>query len=232
MVAAARRGTRIRHVPLMMSRRGLQLLHRRVGARYLERLQDLYVTIRNVTGARVIVDSSKFPGYGYLVGSLPMVSVKVLHVVRDPRAVAHSWLRLKEQPDSDALTHMMTRKPATVAPRWVSANLASELLWRRKRGRYALMRYEDFVDQPRAALERALADLGYDRLPSDLVRDHAFELGLNHTVSGNPSRFRTGTVKLKLDDEWLRSMGRSDRLVATLGAAPLMPHYGYRLRRS
>jgi hypothetical protein len=231
MVAAARRGTRVRHIPLMMSSRGLEVLHRRLGNAYLERLQALYLAIRDVTGASVIVDSSKFPGYGYMVGSLPLVNVKALHVVRDPRAVAYSWLRLKEQPDSAALTHMMTRRPATVAPRWVLANLASERLWRRRQGQYALMRYEDFVEQPRVTLEGALKELGYDGLPDGLVHDRAVELGPNHTVSGNPSRFQTGTVSLKLDDEWSRSMAPSDRFVAAAGASPLMGHYGYRWRR-
>lgn len=230
MIAAARRGTRVRHMPLMLSRRGIDSLHRRVGAAYIDRLQDLYLAIRDVTGARVIVDSSKFPGYGFLLSTMPRLEVKALHVVRDPRAVAYSWLRLKEQPDSDALTHMMTRRPATVSPRWVLANFGSEALWRRWRGGYSRMRYEDFVEQPRESLERALTPLGYPGLPAGLVHDHAVELGPNHTVSGNPSRFRTGTVSLELDDEWLRAMGRSDRLVATMGALPLIRHYGYRVR--
>lgn len=230
MVAAARRGTRIRHVPLMMSQRGMARLHGTMGADYVGRLQDLYLAIREVTGARVIVDSSKFPGYGAVVASLPLVNLKALHVVRDPRAVAYSWLRLKEQPDSDALAHMMTRKPRTVAPRWVATNLAAERLFGKRPGGYALMRYEDFVAQPRVALDRALLTLGYEPLPDGLVHDQSVELGPNHTVSGNPSRFRTGTVDLKLDDEWRRRMERNDQWVATAGAAALMRRYGYALK--
>ena len=231
MVAAARRGTRIRHVPLMLNGRGMARLHGQMGAAYLERLQDLYLAIREVTGARVIVDSSKFPGYGAVVASLPLVNLKAFHVVRDPRAVSYSWLRLKEQPDSDALAHMMTRRPRTVAPRWVATNLAAERLFGKRPGGYALMRYEDFVAQPGTALDGSLRALGYAALPDGLVHEQAVELGPNHTVSGNPSRFRTGTVELRLDDEWRRRMEPRDRLVATVGAAPLMHRYGYEFGR-
>ena len=43
------------------------------------------------------IHSSKLPGYGVLVRDTPGFEFYVVHVVRDPRAVAYSWMRTKLQ---------------------------------------------------------------------------------------------------------------------------------------
>ena len=58
---------------------------------YAVRLAALYAAIAEVAGAQVIVDSSKMPGPALVAESLGGVEVKVLHLTRDPRAVAASW---------------------------------------------------------------------------------------------------------------------------------------------
>lgn len=83
---------RTKHIPLMLTPPGRQLVERRL-AEYLDVLGRLYKAIRAVTGSRVIVDSSKFPSYGYLLGMVPSVDLYAVHLVRDPRAVAYSWQR-------------------------------------------------------------------------------------------------------------------------------------------
>ena len=44
----------------------------------------------------------------------------------------------------------------------------------------------------------------------------AISLGENHTVAGNPLRFRRGPLEIRLDDEWRRSMPAADRRAVTL----------------
>lgn len=56
----------------------------------------------------------------------------------------------------------------------------------------------------------------------------------NHIVAGNPSRFTTGSVTLRVDDEWRSRLPRRDQLLVQLATGPLMMRYGYgtsRLRR-
>ena len=57
----------------------------------------LYSSIMARTGCSVIVDSSKFASYGHLLASNPAFDVRVIHLVRDSRAVAHSWQRRKRR---------------------------------------------------------------------------------------------------------------------------------------
>jgi hypothetical protein len=56
-------------------------------------LQQLYRAIQCVSGARVLIDSSKVPTYGLILSRTSDIHLSVLHLVRDSRAVAYSWLR-------------------------------------------------------------------------------------------------------------------------------------------
>src|SRR3712207_200886 len=61
-------------------------------------LERLYRAIQKVSGAAVIVDSSKRSTYAVLLSLLPFADLRVVHLVRDSRAVAYSWGRIKESP--------------------------------------------------------------------------------------------------------------------------------------
>jgi hypothetical protein len=62
------------------------------------------------------------------------------------------------------------------------------------------------------------------------VSDNMISFGSNHNVSGNPNRLTTGPVPIRPDREWTERMPRRRMFAATVGAAPLLRHYGYHLR--
>ena len=114
---------------------------------------------------------------------------------------------------------------------WVGWNLAAEAVRRRHEARRSLLvRYEDFIAEPRAVLLRIAQLVGEtgDELPFD--GDRTVRLARNHTVSGNPSRFKTGPVELREDREWLTRQPVVDRLTVTAMALPLLRRYGYPVR--
>jgi hypothetical protein len=47
---------------------------------------------------------------------------------------------------------------------------------------------------------------------------------------GNPSRFVTGPVEIRSDDEWESNLKRRDSAVVTALTLPLLRFYGYPLR--
>jgi hypothetical protein len=59
---------------------------------------SLYTAIAAAASAEVVVDSSKWPLDAGLLGHAPGTDGRGVHVVRDPRAVAHSWRRRKVYP--------------------------------------------------------------------------------------------------------------------------------------
>ncbi|NOZ78848.1 MAG: sulfotransferase, partial [Acidobacteria bacterium] len=85
---------RTRHLPFLLRPNAADRYARTLKP-YLDELTRFYRAIQEVGQSRVIVDISKFPSYAYALSLLPDVKLSVLLMVRDPRAVAYSWLRPK-----------------------------------------------------------------------------------------------------------------------------------------
>jgi hypothetical protein len=226
MVRLQNLGTRTRHVPLMLFPQGRRMLTSRLG-KYMICLKKLYRAVQESTGSRVIVDSSKMPSYGYVLGMTPGIDLYVVHLIRDPRAVAYSWLRKKPQPDTDRLDYMQGLGTLKSSVLWDAWNASSEALWSGSSGRYMRLGYEDFVEEPRRAIKDILGMLHEDTHRLPFVGERDAELGISHTVSGNPNRFQTGSVRLRPDDEWASRMRLRDKSLVTLLTLPLLARYGY-----
>lgn len=216
-------GARTRHFPLVLTPWGKPFLRHRLGS-YMSNLEKLYQGIHKRTGSRVIVDSSKIPSYAYLLDMIPTIDLYVVHLVRDSRAVAYSWLRKKFQPDTETFMHRHSIVESAVV--WGVWNAMVEALWGRRSGRYLRLRYEDLMEDPQKALARILKLMHEDAL-SLPIENREVRLGVNHTSSGNPSRFKTGLVKLRPDEEWKAKMKRSHRAIVTALNWPLLQRYGY-----
>ncbi len=232
MARTQRTSTRPRHIPLMLAKGGERLLCSRWTEDYRDALKRFYRSILGVTGSRVVVDSSKLPLYGRLLGKLPGVETYVVHLVRDPRAVAYSWLRKKQStPAGRGLAYMPQHHPVESSLEWDLCNVAAEGLRGSNPKRYTMLRYEDFVREPRPAVERILSLVGEESPSLPFVSERGVELrGPNHNVGGNPSRFRTGVVELRPDTEWARRMKDGDRRLVTALTLPFLARFGYGAR--
>jgi hypothetical protein len=218
-------GAKTKHMPLLM----IPLTRRRLVGRlpkYLHNLEQLYGAIQEVTSSRVIVDSSKWPSYGHLLSTIPSIDLYVLHLVRDPRAVAHSWGKRTLLPDRGRVTYMH-RSTIDSSFRWLEWNLTAEVLLRRPPERYLMVRYEDLVEEPQAIVHQILQLVGEEATELPFVTDHEIELSVSHTVSGNPNRFTTGLVQLRSDQQWRRRMKRRERALVVTLTLPLLLRYGY-----
>jgi Sulfotransferase family len=201
-------------------------------ARYADGLARLYRGIARETGAQVIVDSSKEPTDAALLLLMPEVSPAFVQIVRDPRGMVYSILRV--QAGGGPVAGSRWRQSAYAALSWSAGNLAGAAVRRAAGpGRSALLRYEDFVRAPQGSVA-ALAGLAGQpaRLtPPDPARSGTVTMQPTHTVGGNNNRFRTGPVQLREDTEWRSRLHRFDRAAVTTVCSPLMAHYGYRLAR-
>ncbi len=225
MMCLQHAGARTRHIPLMLTENGTQKISERLG-KWRNNTGRLYEAIQAVTNSRVIVDSSKEPAYGYALSTIPDIDFRVLHLVRDPRAAAYSWLKKKRQPDSKDREFMHRFSPAKSAALWDTWNASAEALWRD--GKYLRLRYEDFVADPRTSFTRILGLLG-EKAELPLASESEVMLGISHTVSGNPNRFDTGSVELRPDQAWKKDMNPRDRNLVTGLTFPLLYRYGYPL---
>ena len=221
-------GARTRHIPLMLTEGGREKIKRRLG-KFLHNTGQLYRAIQAVSDSRVVVDTSKEPAYGYALGMVPGVDLRLLHLIRDPRAASYSWAKKKRQPDSADREFMHQKTPTQSAVLWDAWNGAIEALWRHTPENYLRLRYEDFIAEPRQSFEQILDLVGEQDASLPLEGERAVKLGISHTVSGNPNRFDTGTVELKSDQAWIGKMLPRDQKLVTALTLPLLPRYGYPL---
>jgi len=188
----------------------------------------LYRSIARAAGSRVIVDSTKWPANPGPLGLVPGIQPFAVHLMRDPRAVAFSWQRKKFYPAYDE--PMPNFGPASSSASWIARNLVAEVTRRRLRDRARLIRYEDFVAEPRAVFKSIVQLVGESPETLPFQDERTLLLDVSHTVMGNPSRFRTGPVEIRSDDEWQSELSRGGKAAVTLLTLPLLKAYRYPLR--
>ncbi|HET7072011.1 MAG TPA: sulfotransferase [Nocardioides sp.] len=179
------------------------------------------------TGAGVVIDTSKRPLDAAVMADVPGIDHYVLHMLRDPRAVAYSWRRAKPFSVGAETRTMGTRKLPAAVRRWLANALGTEVLHRRvPSDHWQRLRYEDFCAQPAASMDGLLTMLGVPGRPP-FEDAGTVQLQPNHIVAGNPSRFTVGSVRIRVDEEWKSAMSRRDQLVVVASTWPLLRRYGY-----
>ncbi len=186
---------------------------------------DLYALVAAQSDAMTVIDSSKDPSSLFLACAVPGVEVDVVHLVRDPRAVAFSWTTKKRRPEVvEGQAYMRTYGVARSAIFWVVSNALAELGGRRASS-YQRLRYEDFVQKPGPTVGRVLqrdaAELGF--IDGKVVSFPRRE----HLVRGNPDRFRGGRVEIARDDRWVTQLTATRRLLVSAICVLGMARYGY-----
>ena len=232
MVGLREQGLRTRHILLTPARKSLQAKIANMGE-YPGSVEKLYNAVREVSQSRVIVDTSKFPSYGYVLRNIPSVELYILHLVRDPRAAAYSWesrrkLKLDYGAGSDKF--MTSHNFAESSLAWSEWNLAIENLRRQEPERYMLLRYEDFVENPRNSVDSILRFLDEEGAKSPFISERQVRLEVPHTFSGNPDRFSGGTVTIKPDASWKDNMSVTRQAAVAARTWPGLIRYKYPLR--
>lgn len=187
---------------------------------------SLYQAVADETGCRVVVDSSKSPGYVLSICSSGL-PVTVVHLVRDGRAVAFSNQRRKLRPEiRDSVKYMPRLGAARSAYLWCRSQLLSEMIGHLRGSTVHRLRYEDLVQQPEPVL-RWLDEIMETSAPPPTPSVADLVLGENHLVSGNPLRFARGALKIRQDDEWRSALSQKDKFIVTAMSLPLLRRYGY-----
>ena len=226
---------RNRFIPAL-ARRHVSPKMRQLLTEYTSYYARLYHAVVGVSGCDLVADSSKHPSLAHCLRWQADVDLRVLHLVRDPRAVAYSWSRQVLRPDTDRQSYMTKYSSATAAKQWDLQNAAFHLL-ARKGVPTMRLRYEDFTAEPELTLHQIAGFAGrpaqdiYPFLTADGTSWGAHLAG-SHSVSGNPMRFTTGQVPISRDERWRISMPRAQQLAVTALTLPLMAAYGYLGARS
>ncbi|WP_174551863.1 sulfotransferase family protein [Herbidospora mongoliensis] len=190
---------------------------------YVASYHRIYAAAAEVVRGQVVIDSSKHASLAYCLSAI--LDLTVVHVVRDPRAVAASWRRKVARPEDGR--PMARWSPARTAVHWFVQNLAYEVL-RRKGVPIVRVHYEDLVEKPADTLRALAGKLGLPDSHEALafITGRTARLGVAHTVSGNPMRFHVGRVRFR---DRRPDLPFPHRWAVTALTLPLLLWYGYRL---
>jgi hypothetical protein len=200
--------------------------------RYTDALHRLYRAIQDVSGRGIVVDSSKMSTHALMLHRDRGIDLRVLHLVRDSRGVAFSAAKRVELPGTASSSPAVLPRHGTAfaAGRYLVHNVLAHVL--RPLGiPYRLLRYEDLTKAPRERLSDVIRFAGRDPRAEDLafLSDHAAQVQPNHLVDGNPVRFSSGPLKIRMDLEWRERMPDRKKAAVTALTWPLLVAYGYPL---
>jgi len=197
---------------------------------YCDLWRELLKSISEISGKKIIVDSSKTNRKTwnriFLFGKCGF-NLKIIHLVRDPRAVMWSVIRgCNKRMEAGARS---TKYPGGMTRGilgWIVSNMSVEFM------KYAfpsldilLVKYEDFVVDPQNELKKIglFLNVNMECLCKYIEFDLPFESG--HGVSGNRMRRKT-IIRLKKDAEWIDHLPKYLKTLALI-SYPLMKKYGY-----
>lgn len=214
------------HIPLLLFSRKPPRFNSRLDA-YKKVLVRLYQAIQKVSGCSVIVDSSKYPSHGVILNGMPEIDLYPVHLVRDSRAIAFSWQKKLLKPEVTWKKEPMPNyNPFVCAFEYIVMN-ASLRIFKNINDRYIFLYYEDLASHPEEGVTQTLVKLGLPYPGPKFINHHSIYLKPNHTVSGNPMRFKQGLIEIKPDTDWKLKMKKSHRSLVTALTFPLLYHYGY-----
>ena len=213
-------------------------VRRRIRA-FRDIIHHLYCAVASVSGASTLVDASKNPAWARLLLDVPGVRLRIVHLVRDSRGVAHSFEKLRKRTGARESNEYMDRYHVlTTSFLWILDNLLTEYVGARA-DCYCRVRYRDFVRAPRETVrailrngDKGTGSFGDRAMPRDAepLQPHCHQdwvdLGNQHLLAGNPVRFATGRITLCEDIEWRHHMSQHKKTVVTAITAPLLLRYG------
>jgi hypothetical protein len=200
----------------------------------MARCYDLVSAVLTESGGHVFVDSSKIAHRLKFLLRIREFNIKVIHLVRDGRAVALTYMRQDEF--ADAKEPALRRGGHGMEGEATAASLpmkkaASE--WRRclqsaenvlrglDRSQWIEVHYEELCKDTENTLRRVFEFLDLDT--EKHIRDFR---SVEHHVVGNGMRLDT-TSTISLDERWREELTEQDLRIFDREAGEINRHYGY-----
>lgn len=185
---------------------------------------DLFRSISRITDREWLCDSSKEPGRLDLLLNSPGIDVEIIHLVRDPRAVAYSNIRKRRRvrkAKGFSLWNWREYNYVKSIRLWKKHNLQ----YRDKYGGlpgYRMLRYENLVEDHASICNRLWESIGLD----------AHEIRLetlsenNHNIGGNHMR-RQQVVEISRDDEFREAISAPVWFLSSCWLSSTLEAFGY-----
>lgn len=172
---------------------------------------DLCNVVSQVSGSRIIVDSTKHYLRIYNFWREYPVLIKVIFLVRDGRAVCNSYMRNYG---------LSMQRSATY---WRNTYVRGEkILSRVTRENRLFMKYEDICNAPEREAQKVaqFLSISFESAMSDLSR------GLGHSIAGNNMKWKPNNV-IKLNEKWKTDLSMEELKCFESIAGEINRRFGY-----
>lgn len=184
--------------------------HRKRVARAMERCTTIARALLDVTDKRVFLDTSKDLAPVPHLARQPDLDLKVLHLVRDPRAYLHSTRKRR------------TVQAASLTRHWREVHSSSlELGEALGPERFLSLSFESFCARPGDSLEELCTFLDVEAFP---LLERADEVV--HHIMGNRARLAP-VGEIRPDEAWREALPEADQHTCLRVAGSLASKYGY-----
>jgi hypothetical protein len=199
--------------------------------RTLRSVKDVYETVRDVSGAEVVIDSSKEVTRGLLLAR-HLDGCHLIHLVRNPLSVLASNLRkmetkgefrfLRRSWDSDGKELFFV---LLTCVNWMVGNLLCEAL-KRHTDEVTTIRLEDLKEAPAETLRIIGGQIGVD--VEDVVRKVENGIPMSTGVGLRGNRMRRSSTEFVFDpSDSIRELPVSYGVLCRAITSPLRVLYGY-----
>lgn len=169
---------------------------------YLDSTSKFYQTILQHSKKEIVVDISKNPLRALALERNPDIDLRMVHLVRDGRAVAWSLKKNAKQ-------QKRNRPIWRAAMFWVVINRMTNIV-RAKVEHTTVIKYEDFVKNPGNILNQIglMSDVDFSCIIDKITENDDFEI--KHVMAGNAIR-KASTVKFQTtnSDSWKQKLKTS-----------------------
>lgn len=171
-----------------------------------------------------IVDASKDPYRLLWLVRSNRFNIKVLHIVKNPRAFVFSMIKRLPNNGFNSL-HQRLQTTTKQSLKWsIENSLISQVAQNfLQPSEYMLINYEELASKPQETFQKICHLIGCN-FEEEAVNN--FRQGSLHTIAGNPMRYKQGGIVL--DEKWKTLLPQSSRTVTEIMTSFNRYHFGYK----
>lgn len=188
--------------------------------KYLEHNEKLYEIVSNLSGKKIIVDSSRNTGRLLALSLLNKFDLYAINIIRDPRGVINSLIN-KDISNYKEIRHSTILNLL----HWNAKNYFSMNIMEKLNSISSVnILYKNFAAQPVTIIEELKkmlsCTLNYE---ADSGR-FSINLGTGHVFSGNRERHKSGKITIAEDIEWKEELSWYHKALTSIISVPLFKY--------
>ena len=188
--------------------------------KYLEHNEKLYEIVSNLSGKKIIVDSSRNTQRLLALSLLNKFQLYPIHIIRDPRGVINTLIN-KDIRNYNEIRHNTILNLF----HWNAKNYFSmKIIDRLSTTRSVNILYKNFAAKPVTVIE-GLKKMLNCKINYELDNGKfSINLGTGHIFSGNRERHKSGKITITEDTEWNEELSWLHKVLTSIISVPLFKY--------